>query len=272
MDKQLNEFAMEIAKRTKEIQSIRGDEAMTAQTELSLYIGEQMQKLLAAGLNVNDIQECIRAGMEGGAASNENETEISSEEDFAEASELDEFNPLTHFVAISEDVIHRFERGEISKQDFPKQLLSNAHLTSDTSELVTAVLGEYGKTDDFELIDEGGEVLADADSEAFIPEWIEFENSNGAKCAMCEPMVYKTVEEVKQIHALTLSVDEAEFTKRWNIKKLIKLQELDGLDAEIMKKQGEELCLIVLNDYMQLRDFYKTAAEDNMAVIVFPTY
>ena len=273
MDKQLQDFAAEIIRQTKTVQSLRGAEAMTAQTELSLYIGEQTQKLMAAGVNIYDIQDCIRAGMEDSMTTDASyETENTEEILFEEVNEFGELNPLTHFVAVNEELITQFESGEISKQDFPNHFMSGKHLACDSLELITAVLNDYGKTDTFDDIYESGEVLAGKDGEAFIPEWLEFKEANGARYAMCEPMIYKTTEEVKQVYSLIEPIDQKAFSKLWNIKKLIKTQELDGVEAKIMKNQSEELLAMILAEYIELREFYHNAANSNEIIAIFYTY
>ena len=272
MDQRLQDFTRQIAEQTKAVQSLHGDEAMAAQTKLSLYIGEQMQVLLAAGLNVYDIQDCMRAAMEEPSPATDTEETSSDEEASEEITSMDDINPATHFVALNEELIRQFETGAISKQDFIHHLTVGKHFASDAIELIAAVLGGYGKTDAFEIIDEGGEILAGADGEALIPEWLEFEESNGPRYAMCDPMTYKTVEETGQVYSLIASVDEEAFSKRWDIKKLIKSQEISGDEAKIMKKQSDELLLATLENYTQLLHFYKEAADSGKAVVVFYTY
>jgi len=254
----LMEFAEEIKSRSAVIKGLRGDEAMQQQMNLSTYIGSRMQELLSQGYDVFEVQKCLRDAME--AAEKEEVKTVSNESDSnisdisKEETDIDEIDTISSFFAIDSQRIRDYSEGKISKKDFVEVLKQSEKLFAEQLELLEFVLGD-DKDNDFTDIFTG-EVLAGADGEAFVPQWLEFGGANGAVNIISEPATYRTASEVKEAVTVFENINEKIFKKRVKSKKLGKL-----IDSEVLWES-----------FIELKDFYIQAADKDKSVLLIYCY
>jgi hypothetical protein len=270
-DLQLADFARFVREQTEKVNAARGKQAEQLQMELSVFIGQQMQSLMAQGLSVTEIQNAVRAAV----------TDIVPQ---TYAPDIDEsynngesLNPpvsvTTYFLPIEENVITDFTSGKLNETAFLELLFTSPDITPlEMTEGIDLVLSGYGKTNAYDEVTCGGEIVAGPDGEAFMPEQVDVREQDDHAYVISDPMVSKTAEEVAVITALLSSIDEQDFRKKADIKKLIKSGWLDGYDKRSVKKEAQYIISALQEEYISLRDVYEKAAKNKKGMLIFVGY
>jgi len=267
MNPQLMEFARVIREKTDEVRRADSSIAMDLQTALSVYMGEQMQSLMAQGIPISEIQDILRDAMEYPEQTCAPDAD-SSTENTDEELELP-INEIVYFMPINETVISDFASGALDVACL-MQLINGADdiafiETSDILDIVLPCLSNSPIVDDVTC---GGEIVAGSDGEAFMPEYLHAKTHTGYDVAICDPAVFKSAEETTAIANLLNSIDEPAFRQKSVIKKLQKAKCLPKFDKPAIEEGMDYLW----DEFSTLRETYRKAAKLGAGVLIFSTY
>ena len=269
-EQKLNEFTMQVRERTQAVNAARGKEAEQLQMELSQFIGKQMQLLLQQGLPVMAIQDVIRAAFEDITPSAHEPAEAENYD-----GELVEslISAMVCYLPMEGEVIDSFAAGNLSKSGFIEKVGDSTGIeTFENLSAIEYILTDFGKDETFSMVTDGGEIVAGADGEAFIPETLTFTEQGGSQFVICEPMVFKTASEVKEIKELLETVNEKIFFKKADVEKLIKFGEFDNIDVREAKRNADIIVEALWEDFVRLREVYCMAAARNAGMVIFVSY
>jgi len=172
------------------------------------------------------------------------------------------------FAAVDEKQIRDFENGIIDKEKMVGQITEADRIELNQIDRVFNVLTEEDEYSPYWNA-LGGEILAGGNGEALPMEYISFEDEDGSGFEICDPTVYMTDDEVKEVCGLLKEIDEEEFKKRYDskTKRLTKLSFLSQRKREL-KQNAEEICGLFWNELDTLKKFYeKKAAEEKYIII-----
>ena len=268
----LQTFARQVRERTLAVNAAKGKDAEQLNMELSMFIGTQMPKIMAEGVSVQEIQDALRAATDFVEQTYAPDTPESDIDDSALDTEKLEFpiSETTYFAPLDEAVVAEFSTGELEPTALMLQICGQSDFVAfDDLTGVELMLTDFGKTPDFEDATCGGEVVADKDGEAFMPEYLSVTDESGGGFHLCEPMVYKTSEEVSEICKMLEPFSEVTFKKQANIKKLIKAEWMDKLTA---KKEADYIVGELWADFLRLSEVYRSAMAQNKGVVIFVGY
>jgi hypothetical protein len=266
----LKSFAAQVREKTLAVNAASGKNAEQLNIELSMFIGEQMPKLMAQGVPVQEIQDALRAAadfMPQTYAPGENTDEEWDEKLVPPLIET------TYFALLDESAVAAFSAGEIDTAALMAEICCQPNFTAfDDLSGIEIVLTDFGRAPEYEEATCGGEIVADKNGEAFMPEYLTVKGQDGDGFHVCEPMVFKTAAEVSEIYALLEPFIEQTFAKQANIKKLAKFGWLAGLDKREVKKETEHIAGELWSDFLRLREVYKSAAEQGKGIVIFVGY
>jgi hypothetical protein len=163
------------------------------------------------------------------------------------------------FSAVDKKHVTGFEDGTVKEPAFLNAMAEKRLLLRSLEEIVM-VLSAYREESEFDAFGWSGNILAGPDGEALVPQWFEWEDQDGSGGKICEPVIYKTGEDIKAILELITPVDLRAFTKRFNIKKLLKAGGFPLKDEKTLKEHKAEILQALWHDFLNLRSFYQAAA------------
>jgi hypothetical protein len=134
------------------------------------------------------------------------------------------------------------------------------------------VLSDCGKNQALYGVTSSGEIVAGSDGEAFMPEYLEIKEADEYQYLVCDPAVFKSAEEVKSIAALLKPLDQKTFSKKANIKKLIKSGWLDGYDPRSVKKEAAYIIDELWKEFTVVRELYIKTSEQQKGMLIFVGY
>jgi hypothetical protein len=270
-DLQLAEFARQVREQTEKVNAAKGKQAEQLQMELSIFIGQQMQSLMAQGLSVTEIQNTVRAAVTD-IVPQTYAPDIDESENHGEPLSSP-VSATTYFLPIDENVIADFTSVELNEIKFMELLCTSPDIIAlEMTEGIDLVLGGFGKTNAYDEVTCGGEIVAGPDGEAFMSEQVDVREQDDSAYVICEPMVFKSAEEVAAIVALLSSIDEQDFRKKADIKKLMKSGWLDGYDKRSVKKEAQYIISALQEEFASLRDVYEKAAKNKKGMLIFVGY
>ena len=266
----VSEFARQVREKTDEVRTLKGRAAEDKQREVALFIGQRIQELMALGISVMEIQDAMRAATDVVPQTYAPDAEENADSEDMDASVFE----LTYFVPMDEATVTAFAEGKIDDTGLMKIILGYSERPYITMpEGLDLVLTEFGKYPDMEEASGGGEIVADNEGNAFIPEHLDItEADSGYSFLIAEPMVFKTADEVKAISESLNLISEEDFLKKANIKKLIKSGWLDGYDKRSVKKNAEYIIDMLCEEFETLQDIYNIAAGQNIGMLIFAGY
>lgn len=267
--KKLEAFVKHVQQKTAEVQSLKPKEAEKVQMELAAYIGAKMQELMAEGADINVVQEKLRSAMNYVPNSYAPSVE---EADETSIESLENLNPQTYMFAVKNELLDAFFTGELSEKEFIRQIADKTWFVAKLLDVMQVVLGEYGKDKRFETFAAGGEIVAGPDGEALIPQWLEGVTPEGQNFAICEAATYKEAFEINDEYELIKNMAQEDFFARWNLNKFAKYQGLGFIEKLSLKKYEEEFCYEMLQEFLQIQNFYLEAAKGGNAVVYLNTY
>jgi hypothetical protein len=226
---------------------------------------------MSQGSKVQDIQDALRVAAEDLVLQTYAPNDDGSEEGGEEMTPpVDE---VTYFVPLDESAVAAFTAGEIDAGAFMAQICAEPVITAleDLTGLAY-VLTDFGKSPELEEATGGGEMVIGPDNEAFMPEHLTVTESDGGGYHICDPMVFKTAEEVKALTTRLMSIDEKTFRKKADIKKLIKSGWLDGYGKHLVKKEADYIVTELLAQFAMLRTAYLKAAAHGKGWVIFVGY
>ncbi|MDR2943713.1 MAG: YfbM family protein [Methanosarcinales archaeon] len=260
---------------TDKVNLSKGKEMERLQAELADFIVNQMSALMAQGWSVMEIQDVVRAAVDIVPQTYAPDAEDENSGQSGDSYEILDtpVNAVTYFLPMDEADIAAFSAGEIEPAELMELICELPDITAVTMpEGLDLILTDFGKSPGMENITEGGEIVAGADGEAFMPEFLEMTEWDGYSFLVCEPMAFKTAEEVKAIAALLVPVDEKEFRRKADIKKLIKSGWLDEFDKASVKKEAGYIIGMLWEEFAFLCEVYQKAAAQEKGMAVFAGY
>ena len=116
---------------------------------------------------------------------------------------------LTYFCPMDEKAVTDFAAGTIDGKQLMEIICASPDLQPfDNLEGIEHILTGFGKDPAYEEVTEGGEIVAGPDGEAFIQVSITVTRVDGYQYMICQPMVFKTRDEVKSVCELLQPIDE----------------------------------------------------------------
>ena len=278
MNQELTEFARQMKKDQDEIAAASGRKQKKMAQEWSAKFGLWRQELLKQGISEEEISKSV--GIAYGITPEQfdaaNSLSIHNDDDVGEGSdesgEVPELpiDTTDYFCPMDEDVIKAFAAGELDDGGLIKIICDSSTLEAfDDLSGVGYVLNDFDEESPCSAVTEGGEIVADADGNAFIPGHIDITDPDGYEYAICDPMVYKTPAEVRDIYALIESLDEKTFAKKADIKKLVKSGFLDGYTNHSAKKEADYIISELWGEFEQLREVYRAAVKYRKGLVLF---
>ena len=266
----LKSFAAQVREKTLAVNGASGKTAEQLNIELSMFIGEHMPKLMSQGVSVQEIQDVLRAATDF-------VPQTYASDDCADDEQGEKLVPplgeITYFVPLDESVVTAFSAGEIDAATLMAQVCCQPDFTAfDDLSGIELVLTDFKSAPEYEQAACGGEIVADKNGEACMPEYLTIKYQDGGGFHICEPMVFKTAEEVNKIHTLLDVFSEQTFAKQANIKKLAKSDWLAGLDKREVKKEAEHIVGELWAEFLRLREVYKSALSQSKGVVIFVGY
>jgi len=264
---QLMEFARVIQEKTNEVRLADSKTAMDLQTALSVYMGEQMQILMGQGISVSEIQDVLRDAMEYPEQTYASDAD-SSTDDMDEQLALP-INEIVYFMPVNEAIVSDFADGNLDPIGL-MQLINDAKDIGfiETSEILDTVLPCLRKSPIVDDVISGGEIVADSDGEAFMPEHLHAKAHNGYEIAVCDPAVFKPAEETATIADLLNSIGETDFRQKSVIKSLQKAGFMPKHDKTAIKEGMDYLW----DEFSTLRGIYRKAVELGIGMLIFVRY
>jgi hypothetical protein len=267
LEQEIDRLAEAVKGRTAEID--RCDEAeklMELQNNVAAFMDAEIQRLIAKGAPVTIIQEKLRAVVDRVPASYAEDSSAGAEDDGSEDEiseqidliDLIEKNSVVFSVVDKKHIIG-FEDGTVTESELLKAAGERRLILKSLEELIM-VLSAYREKSEFDAFGWGGNILAGPSGEALVPQWFEWEDENGGGGKICEPMVYKTGDDIKTIMELVNIVDLKMFTRNFNIKKLLKAGGFPLRDEKSLKNHKAEILQALWHDFLNLRSFYRAAA------------
>jgi hypothetical protein len=266
----LDEFVHQARAKTAEI-GASGAKAEALQSELSRFIVENTTRLMQAGISVVEIQDALRD-----AADTVPQTYAPD----ADESGGDSGEPLEPPVAVTEYYVPledaataAFAKGEMDAAWLLTRIKESPDCTPITmGEGIALIITDFGKKPDLQNATGGGEVVAGPDGEAFMPEYLSVTDTEDYSFLVCEPVVFKTADEVRSLSTLLESPDKKLFYNKANIKKLIKAGWLDGYDKRAVKKEAAYIFGELWNEFVLLREVYHKAAKQQQGIVIITGY
>ena len=270
MNPELAELARQVRAKAEEVNAARGKQAERLQAELSEYIVQQVQALMGQGLSVVEIQDALRAAVDDMVP----QTYAPDADDSDHGEELEPpVSSTAYFLPMKEAVIAAFAAGELDEKAMIKRICASDCIAAlEMTEGLDLVLTDFGKNPDMEDVCFGGEIVAGSGGEAFMPEYLDVKQGDEYRFSVCEPMVFKSAEEVKAIDALLEPVTEKAFTKKADIKKLIKSGWLDAYDKRSIKENAGYIIEELWKEFAALRETYRKAVEQGKGMAIFMGY
>jgi len=269
-EQQLSEFAKRVREWIDKIGSSKGKDAERLQSELSHFLAEGVQLLMARGVSLTRIEKVIREA-----------TDVVPQTYAPDADEQDDYvdepmgSPTAEvmlFLPMDEGTVEAFAEGKISSDEMMDMLSTPDAVPIELSLGLELVLTDFGKDETLSEATGGGEIVAGPDGEAFIPELLDMRTKDGGRFYIADPLVFKTVEEVRNINSLLEPIGKEGFFKKAKIKKLIDSGWLDGYDEKSVKKEADNIIGMLWEEFVLLRSAYVKAAEENKGMAVFGTY
>jgi hypothetical protein len=270
MDPQLDEFVRQVKEKTGEVNAASGQKALELQTKLSVYIAGQTQKLMKQGVSVTEIQNALRAaaGVEQTYAPDMD----AFDEDEAERLEPP-ISVFTFFLPVEDALIAAFAAGNFGEPELIERIRASSDIRAlEMTEGLDAVLGDYGKNKALCNLITGGEIVAGSGGEAFMPEYITVKEADGYQYVVADPAVFKSAGEVQSIAAVLEPFDQKTFSKKANIKKLLKSGWLDKYDPRAVKKEAGYIIGELWKEFTAVREVYRSAAEQRKGMLIFAGY
>jgi sugar fermentation stimulation protein len=229
-------------------------------------------QIMKQGWSVQEIQDALRAAVEDMVPQTLAPDDVSDGENGGETM-IPPIEGATYFVPLEESVVAAFSAGELDGNALMAQICAEKGLAVlDDLTGLDLVLTDFGKSPAFEDATDGGEIVAGPDGEAFMPEYLTVSEPDGSGYHICEPMVFKTAEEVRAAAAMLMGIDEKAFRNKADIKKLIKSGWLSGYDKRSVKKEADYIKTTLLAQFAMLRTPYLQAAAQGKGVVIFVGY
>jgi len=244
------------------------DKISQIQSEFVTLITGEMQTIIKAGAGVRDIeeiQELLRSALEPIPNSYVPDSAEFSEEDVLDEQDLAEHESLTFLIAVDIELISNFETGQIKEKEFINKLSDTITLIpSDNLEIVDSIVNNYIS----EKSIFGGEILADSKGDALVVNPLLFKDKFEKCVVICDPAIYQLNDEVKEIHHVLSLISEKDFSKIFNIKKLIKANVFAGYCLKEIKEQEEVVLKSTFEYFKLVCELYKTASENQQCVLI----
>jgi hypothetical protein len=271
MNPQLDEFARQVGAKMGEIGASSGKKASELQAELSAYIAEQTQALMSQGVSVTEIQDALQA-----AAGRVEQTYAPDAEEFDgdPGERLDSpLSVFTFLVPFEEAAVAAFTAGNLDEAELMEHIASSPDLTPlEMTEGLNLVLGDFGRNQALCDAIVSGEIVAGSGGEAFMPEYLTVREADGRQYAASDPAVFKSAGEVRSIAALLQPFDQKTFSKKADIKELLKSGWLDGYDPRSVKKEAAYVINELWKEFTALREVYRRASEQGKGMFIFTGY
>jgi hypothetical protein len=267
----LDEFVRQVGAQAAEAGAASGAKAAALQSELSRFIIENTTRLMREGLSVSEIQDALRAAA-GTVPQTYAPDANESGGDYSEPLEP----PVTvteYYVPLEDAALAAFAKGEVDAAWFFARVKESPDSTPITmGEGIALIITEFGKNPVLRDAAGGGEVVAGPDGEAFMPEYLSVTDAEDYRFLICEPVLFKTAEEVRSITTLLESPDKKLFYHKANIKKLLKAGWLDGYDKREVKKEAAYIFGELWNEFVLLREVYRRAAKQQQGMAIITGY
>jgi hypothetical protein len=266
----LDEFVRQVQAKTAEAAAASGVKAAALQSELSRFIVENTTKLMKKCLSVTEIQDALRTAT-GTVPQTYAPDADESGEDYSE--HLDPPVAVTEYYLPLEDAaIAAFAKSELNAAWLFTRIRESPDIAPITmAEGLALIVTDFGKKPELQDVT-GGEVVAGPDGEAFMPEYLSVTDAEDYSFLVCEPVVFKTAEEVRSIRTLLESPDKKLFFNKANIKKLLKAGWLGGYGKRSVKKEADYILGELWNEFVLLREVYRTAANQNLGIAIITGY
>jgi hypothetical protein len=267
----LNEFVRQAQAKTAEAAAAPGPQGEALQSGLSRFIVENTRRLMQEGLSVAEIQDALRAAVDTVPQTYAPDADKSGG-DYGEL--LEPPVGVTEYYAPLEDAAAAaLTKGELDAARFFFRLRESPDSTPITmGDGIALIITDFGKKPELQDAAGGGEALAGPDGEAFMPEYLSVTDAEDYSFLVCEPVVFKTAEEVRSISAMLESPDKKLFYHKANIKKLITAGWLDGYDKRAVKKEAAYILGELWNEFVLLREVYRKAASQQQGMAIITGY
>ena len=272
----LQTFCETVKKKTLFVQEARGAKAEQMQIELSQFIGAQTQILLKQGYSINKIQNALRNALDF-SSNSPTETNISNSEDsetYIEENISHTPHEISHFIPVKHELVQALETNKICEEMFLKHLYEHERtevfldaLLYPIDEIIKMIVPNMK-----EQFTEGGEIVTTGDGEAVIPQKLLFTTQEEHQFLMCDPMIYKSKNEVQSINRILQTIEKEQFKKNMDISKLIEEDYFYQFDQNQILKEQESISNNYWNTFTKLRDLYNVATTNHEGIIIFIEY
>ncbi|MDR3282112.1 MAG: YfbM family protein [Candidatus Methanoplasma sp.] len=269
MDLQLAEFVRQVREKTDDMCAAEGKATAQMGNELSAYIASQMQELMKQGLTVTEIQDALRLEVDRVEQTYAPDDDLSGECEESTSTVC----VTTYLLPMEDSVVAAFATGDMDEKGLTSLICSSPDVASfEMFDGLEHVLTCFGKDPAMNETTGAGDIVAGADGEAYVPEYLEVGDPNGCHHLIFEPAVFKTSAEAESVARLLDPMTEETFFKRADIKKLVKSGWLDGYDRRDVKKEASFIVGELWSEFVLLREVYRKAARQGKGMLIFIGY
>jgi hypothetical protein len=267
-DRALKELSDVVKRHLDEMRSADQKRAEFLQEQLSEIISSRIQDLIDAGVPISTIQECLRKATDVVPDSYAQDADSDMSE-YADAEGLSNAEVLTVISLVDTDDILNVENGKIDAEDFIDSLIENrTTIFRGTFELIGYILSECEKFPEFDIVTDEGNIVADSDGEALIPEKFDLACDDGTFFTTGDPVIYKTEEDIRDVLSLISRIDHETFTKKFDVKKLIRIGAFPSDEPRVVKRVQKTIRENTWKDFLVLRGIYEDAERTGKLVVV----
>lgn len=215
MDLQLAEFVRQVREKTDDMCAAEGKATAQMGNELSAYIASQMQELMKQGLTVTEIQDALRLEVDRVEQTYAPDDDLSGECEESTSTVC----VTTYLLPMEDSVVAAFATGDMDEKGLTSLICSSPDVASfEMFDGLEHVLTCFGKDPAMNETTGAGDIVAGADGEAYVPEYLEVGDPNGCHHLIFEPAVFKTSAEAESVARLLDPMTEETFFKRADIK------------------------------------------------------
>ena len=174
------------------------------------------------------------------------------------------------FISLPKSTIEDFENGRIDENELLEKFASANYIVLDELfEVINCTLAIFAPENPaVPLIGEERSILANADGDALLLDTYHFTDEDDNEGEICEPVGYKTTEEVQTAVQFLQNFEYEDFKKSFSIRTVMQETSFAIYDTQSVIAKQDEICESAYHELQKLGDFYKQSLADQNYVVL----